>query len=497
MGTELLEKNILNSEGNAYREATKRSFIICLALTQLGFFYNVQAVTALQKPLQEVLSINEFQYSLIILAQSLPNIGLPIIIGIVIDRYGASLGLSVGMFFGVVGQLLLTIAIYSRHYVLFLIGTIMCYIGVELLFLGKSKMVRLWYKDSEIPGVTSVSIFIQSMGVILCDVTYPTIYASSNDLGLPFAIGLGACSVSLVAGTIQIFQHQKYLSLSPSLTANQEHQSLRETWNAVKSFPALFWIVTLTSATSYGAFNATKAFESKFLMISFNFTIDKAGLILASGLVATGIFAPLAGIVLDKTGKLAKGTIIAAITILIGIIINAALPECDRCLTPTIPFMLMVLGSGVRGIVIISSCLRLVPPNHVGVALAMLTCIVSSVNVGYPPVAGAIAQATIKEYKYFWVFVANSVVAVVGVCLAISVHVLDMKGSRKLQNNDFRTVSRHASYFAIDNFVERSIHDPNIKGLTLDDSGTALLRSKTESDIQSIDSGRRNHTVML
>lgn len=482
MAGEHLDK-LINDGGRAFRTKNKRWFLICLAMTQLGFFYNVQAPTALQKPLQEVLHINEFEYSLIILAQSLPNIGLPIIIGMLIDKYGASIGLAAGMFFGMAGQGLLTVAIYTVNFPLFLFGTIMCYIGVELLFLGKSKMVRLWYKDNEIPGITSVSIFIQSLGIILCDVSYPTIYTQSNSLGLPFAIGLGICTISLLFGTLKIGLHQKYMSQATKLATTPEHHSLSETWKSVKSYPILFWVITAASALSFGAYNATKAFESKFLIISFQFKVNEAGYILASGLVASGIVGPMAGVLLDKTGKLAKGMIVSAIIILVGIVLNANLPECEKCLTPTIPFMLMVLGSSVRGIVAISSAMRLIPHKNIGMALALLTMMSAVVNVSYPPIAGAISQATIDEHKYYWVFMTNALVCVVGVTLAFLAHIMDMRGSKKLQYA--QAVGKHSSFYSVEGMVERSIHDPNLKGINETDEENDLDRSKTEHAFKS------------
>ena len=477
-------ETLIKDEGRTFAVKNKRWFLICLAMTQFGFYYNVSAVTAIQKPVQDVLNINEFQYSLIILAQALPNLFVPILTGVVIDRYGASLGLGVGMFFGVIGQLLLTIAVFWTHYYMFLVGTIMCYIGVEVLFLGKSKMVRMWCKDNEVPGVTSISIFIQSIAIILCDVTYPTIYSYSGSLGLPFAIGLGVCSISLLFGTLKIFLHQNYLKRAHNQKQFQELPKIMDSIRAMKKFPLLFWIVAFASCISYSGYNATKAFESKFLMISFYFNIEQAGLILASGLVGSGVFGPLAGILLDRTGKLSKGMMIATFTILVGILLNAILPECERCLTPTVPYMLMVLGSAVRGIVVISSAMRLVPPKNVGFAMSLLSTTMAIMNVGWPPVAGAIAQVTIDEYKYYWVFLANAVLGVIGFALAITAHILDLFGSRKLQN--IMPGSKHASLFSV---FEGNMPEPSIANSIAGNTATAG-NVKPETDAENNATGR-------
>ena len=478
-------ERLIKDEGRNFAVKNKRWFLVCLAMTQFGFFYNVSAVTALQKPVQDVLNINEFQYSLIILAQGLPNLFVPILTGVVIDRYGASLGLAAGMFFGLIGQLLLTFAVFSNHYYLFLLGTILCYMGVEILFLGKNKMIRIWCKDNEIPGVTSISIFIQSVAVILCDVTYPTIYSYTGSLGLPFAIGLGVCSISLLFGTLKINLHQRYLKCAHNQKLFQEPPKLMDSIRAMKKFPLLYWVVMAGACITLGAYTATKAFESKFLMITFQFPVEQAGFILASGLVGSGVFGPLAGILLDRTGKLSKGFMISTFTVMAGITLNAMLPECERCLTPTIPFIMMVLGSAVRGIVVISSVMRLVPPKNVGFAMSLLSTMTAIVNVSWPPVAGAISQATIDQYKYYWVFVANASLAAVGFSLAIITHLMDIFSLKRLQK--VLPGSKNASFYSVEGLFEgASFHEPKLAALAEnDDKSPTMGRSWTEHMTES------------
>lgn len=415
------EKEAFISATNAnetYKNKHKSKFIILLCLAQFGQFFNSQAMFTLQVPLQEELGITELNYSHLILAAALSGLCFPIINGLAVDYFGASKSFLASCILAVFGQALSIFACERRSFATLVVGKI-CLIGaMETGMLGRAKLNRLWHKDSELGRSFSVLVLFQTIAVILCDLLYPNLYQFSESLTLPFVLGAVFCVVSLLFSIAVVSMHTTMLSYEEgNVKSSQGNEKV--SFRALTKLPALFWLILLAATLAIVSFQLSKFYLSKFLQVDYNYTVGQAGYFLALSQVLSGIASPIAGILVDKKGKLTIVLMFSVAMIQVGNALNCTLPKCDRCLLPVIPVIFYSIGYGPSFLAIQNGVAKIVKEKTLGLAMSMVHIAFSIEIATLSSLAGVVATATIESYGYLWIFVLNLGVGTLGLVFAI------------------------------------------------------------------------------
>lgn len=447
----------------SFRDRNKWIFLLLIEIGQFGLSYSFGGISTLQVQFEKFMGVTEIEYARLIQAQSIPGLILPIFAGVLTDYYGASFSFISGIVLTALGQLLVLAATIKLDYWLLFAGLIIKSSGVKVFYLGKAKMIRLWYRDSEMGKVTSISMIVSTSASIACDIGYPNIYQLTNTLYWPYTVAFALVFIAFIASLIQTRYHTVLMRGQQKLDIEvKERQTLGKAFQALKKFPTAFWLIIFSSVMETISFSATKMYESKFLQTSFNFTPGQAGFILAGGLVVTATVAPFAGCFVDKFGYLPQMLILSAFLNIGGIAGNALAPKCDRCFLPAVPLALMCAGSGVKEVVIMSAKMRLIKEKNFGFALSIFTTISSLMLLIYPGVTGQIAQSTFKESGYVYVFLANVGMAVCSLLLMIWLLFNDTKTGKRLQRI---MESRTSTLVAMAEYNNRDFFEPTIKKL--------------------------------
>lgn len=419
----------------SYRDTHKWLFLLLIEIGQFGLVYSIEGISTLQVQLEKYMGLTEIDYARLIQAKSVPGLIVPIFAGVLTDYYGASAGFISGIVLVAFGQLVITIGILNYSYTLFFIGIVVKSSGFKIFYLGKAKMIRLWYRDSEMGKVTSISMVVTTLAGIACDIGYPNIYQLTGTLLAPFIVAFVLVVIAFIASLIQAGYHSQLVKRE-TLDAQvevHERQTLSTACKSISKFSCAFWLVVFASVMETVSFSATKMYESKFLQTKFKYTAGQAGFMLAGGLALTATIAPIAGVLVDKFGYLPQILIFSALMNMSGIGGNAIIPGCDRCFLPAVPLALMCAGSGIKEVVMMSAKMRLLEEKKMGFGLALFSTVQSLYLLIYPGVVGKIAQDTFKDVGYYYVFLLNLAMATISLLLMVWLLCNDYRTGRKLQ----------------------------------------------------------------
>ena len=279
-------------DNKSFRDTYKWWFLGALLIAQFSPNFNDSATGTMQTALQEKMGLTEIGYSHLAQASILPSLLIPLISGVLTDRFGALPGYTVSMITILAGQLITVAGAYSKSLWMLMIGKAVNLAGYESSLISRSKFFKEWFDSREIGRVFGFSVFSQTLAMILCDVAYPNLYEYSDSLGFPFLVGGGVAVVSFIFGAIALILHRRFMRTQESTVA-QTPRSI--SLKPVKTFPFSFWVLVLACMLGSVAFYLTKIYESKFLQIRFNFSIGQAGDILAVAQATPLIATPLMG----------------------------------------------------------------------------------------------------------------------------------------------------------------------------------------------------------
>lgn len=414
----------------SFAEKYRWYFLIIAALTSFGPAFNVGSVSTLQVQFQNYLHLDELEYAHIAQVSAIPGFFVPVLMGTIGDYYGPVVPVAIGLIFSFCGQLFVTLAVTTKSFPLLFLGAACKHASSESMGLGRNKMIRMWFKDNQIGKVTGMLLVSGSIGTMACDIFYPTVYESTQSLAIPYIIGTGVLSISMVTGAIMIYMYKRLVQVD-DLQEEQgvRHLSIRE----IKYFPKVFFFLVIASVISMISFHNTKMYESKFLQTRFGFRVSQAGYILCVGLIFSGISGPLTGFLMDAYGSRTMFLIGSIGIATLGVFGNAALPSCDQCFLPIIPLICMSLGNGMKHVIVLNSIMMLIKVKNIGIAVAIFSTTSSCTSLVFSWVNGYIAHKTIKQHGYFWVYICNTLLGCIAMMLALIAHMADSKSGRNLQ----------------------------------------------------------------
>jgi MFS family permease len=106
---------------------------------------------ALEHPIEENFHpLSKSEFNLLYSLYAFPNIIIPLLGGIVIDKYGARIALMISAMFCVLGQLVWGFGGYNNTFAVMLVGRVVFGIGGEVLHASQNTLISSWFKASEL-----------------------------------------------------------------------------------------------------------------------------------------------------------------------------------------------------------------------------------------------------------------------------------------------------------------------------------------------------------
>ncbi|KAI9199436.1 major facilitator superfamily domain-containing protein [Polychytrium aggregatum] len=192
-------------------------FLTCFVL--FGNFYAYDNPAALNLPLQIHLGhdYDRWQYELNLLysVYALPNMFLPFIGGVLLDRFGKQRSLLWFSSILVLGQILFSIGVAQKSIRLMLVGRCMFGIGGETVGVVQSAITSTWFRDKELAFALGLNLGVARLGSVVNAIMSPRL---EKWIGVEFAVwaGTATCILSFVVSMI----------LSVGLTSPAAYQAL-------------------------------------------------------------------------------------------------------------------------------------------------------------------------------------------------------------------------------------------------------------------------------
>lgn len=261
--------------------------LILACLLLFGNYYCYDIPGALNVQLREWLDVDydqwQFQMNFLYTTYSLPNLFMPIVGGILVDRVGPTRMLMIFVCIVCVGQILFTWGVSVKTYWLMILGRILFGIGGESLEVAQARITTDWFRHHSLGLALGLNLTCARLASALNDIISPLVSENTNNspvassaLGFILCVFSGVCGVLLVLiNRRQSRQSQEYTSLLTSssnssdtedntLSVPSEHNSREKTletadehvkWTDIRQLPASFWILCLATVALYGAVN--------------------------------------------------------------------------------------------------------------------------------------------------------------------------------------------------------------------------------------------------
>lgn len=94
------------------------------------------------------MDITEFEFNLLYALYAFPNVIIPLLGGILIDKIGARIVLIISAMFCVLGHLIFGFGGYRNVFGIMLVGRAVFGIGGEVLHAAQNTLISTWFKPS-------------------------------------------------------------------------------------------------------------------------------------------------------------------------------------------------------------------------------------------------------------------------------------------------------------------------------------------------------------
>ncbi|CAK4672351.1 unnamed protein product [Aphanomyces euteiches] len=300
-------------------------FLVLLSLIPFASHFVTNEMSALQQFMLDDKSfpLTNTMYGALNSAVSIPNMIIPFFGGHIIDSRGHSTILWF-LLLMCLGHALVTFAMSQEMFWLAFAGRILYGLGGGSVIVGGRAIVSYWFDSSEITFAVGVMVAFTSVSKMLAKATVApvSLYFGSYTYGLLYGlvVCLFSCIVALIA--VQYIAHLNQLKtsyqdqrgpLDPQLPwlnkfISTQGKRLRTaaahsvpTLSSLKDFSAMFWILVVLHVVYVNVFHLFLNISSSYLYQVHGYSIVKSGLVASLSHVLV-LFAPLAGLVVDRVG---------------------------------------------------------------------------------------------------------------------------------------------------------------------------------------------------
>jgi len=310
-------------------------FLTCAGL--FGQFYAYDNPSALNKQLQIRCPSASYDYdfNLLYSAYSVPNIVLPLVLGVCMDRVGVRWLITCLAFFVVIGQVVTAIGVQNCAWPTMWAGRATFGIGGESMQIAQTVLLFKWFKGKEVALALGLNISVARAGSVLNDVLSPWTAAG---LGLPAAFWLGAalCVLSCACNFACVIVD--YKTRETGELSSGEETNMRD----ILKLPRLFWLLAAFGVIIYSGIVPFNNIASALFVENFYASLplaaaqQQAGNVMSIMFLVSAVGTPLVGGLIDKIGRRVHMLIFAG-----------ALMTCTFMLMPVVRPAVSMLSLGV------------------------------------------------------------------------------------------------------------------------------------------------------
>ncbi|KNE67836.1 hypothetical protein AMAG_12554 [Allomyces macrogynus ATCC 38327] len=417
-----------------------RWFVLSLTCTVLvGCWFAYDQVAALNIPLETYLHLTtpaEYQYLIgsFYIVYSLPNIILPFVGGVLIDKYGPRTIAVLFSLLVVAGQLIFVTGLVDRTPGWAIFGRFVFGLGGETLSVAQQHITTKWFRGTELALAVGINLSIARVGSVINDIVSPYL-AHRYSIPLSLWFGFATCIISLAGTLVLVIIDQRYshladassiapdaigltsrkhgttrrttrpraVSPTPAVPHGSSVWSLfkRELWQVrrgIRHFPRAFWVIQVVMVLLYGTVVPFNTIHSAFLAAKwYPGDAERAAQVMGVPDTLSAVLVPFAGSFFDRVGFRAHAIVVCGAMIGMCHFVLGSVPA--SVMTSPVP-VLMVLGSSYALLLTFVPCIPLlVPPGFLGTAYGINNSIANMAWGLFPVLVAALATNDPTYYQ--------------------------------------------------------------------------------------------------
>ena len=417
-----------------------------LTCTLQGFPAGLQSVL-----ISPPYNLSNFEYGIFYGITTFPNIILPILIGLYIDKHGIGIYLMIILQILLVGgSVLVTVGVSEISYSLMVVGRFLQGVGAEnILLVIKQIILKLASKEESLKnwGINLASIRV---ALWLSATSGPLIYSWTYSLSLTFL-------ATVIFGVLGCFTFSLsyYFCLKVGildkitkndLSENEENGLLRDQTifeqirNFVKEANHIYWLIILMTFINFTMRYGLMSEINSLIESASHVTSLEAGYVLGFYCILSASFQIIWGYVFSQVGFYVYAQIIGSVLQIIATFLFVTIFDMDSQYSSFLPLAFWAIGYSMGVTFIFSSIAFVVDKKYYGVAYGLYQ---SSMDLGGtvgPIVFGCLRDSCISDLAgFFWPLMETAGLQTCDLMLAILILLLDSYGmkvlSQKRQKN--------------------------------------------------------------
>lgn len=441
----LLNEMPQNVKTSSYRYSkTRYIFLIFALLLRFGRNYSYDNPQALEDSLTDPrgsFALSNVNFNLLYGVYSFPNIILPFIGGLIVDKIGPRIGVLIFAFLLIVGQFFFFLGGILANFPLMIVGRLIFGFGAETECVTQNVLLAKWFGEKELAFALAMDVAVARIGGTLNSLLTPYFYSLTQQYFVPLFVGLMTCVFSWFCGVIICYMDQKADQAEAKNKEKSEPMSLRD----LRKFNFSYWMLIINCMMTYGAFICFSSNGNDIFIKIFGISSNKAGLLLMISYLSSSLATPFLGFFADKYGKRVSLMIFSIILYILSLLVVIYLPTHYNTNMIILPLVLIGLSYAIYCSMIFPCVAMIVPKETIGTAFG-LNCSMINVNLSISPlIFGVIHDSTVEKNGYFFAIVFVICLALFGLFSLVPVYLIDYFRKGKLEKK-LGARSIHSSY---------------------------------------------------
>eukprot|EP00752_Nemacystus_decipiens_P008829 g7880.t1 len=380
------------------------------------------------------LHFNETKYGAVMSAISLPNLFMPFFGGLFLDSKGHKTGIMLFLSLELVGHVIFTLAMSVDNFWMAVAGEALHGFGSGAVVVAMRAVVSKFFLDNELTFALGVTVAGACVSKTLAKASVAPIAETQwGYMGALWYVALWQL-LSLVAGLVYVRLAASARHRVGMEAEEVEHKDMRvySLLAALKRSTLSFWLVAVLHTLLIMAYHLFANYSGHFLFENYHVSPVLAGYISALSPLVVVVFAPIAGLILDKWGRQLYVLLMANIVTIVAYVLLL-----QEGASPVVCILMLAFCESFVPTILLSALPLTVHPCVYGAAfgaaevLSAIATIVANVFFGY-------SRDLTSSYKDDLVFL----VVLCFLCLALTIFLIfwDARHCRALLNRGDRAM---------------------------------------------------------
>ena len=389
-----------------------RSWIALILLATAGFaeYYVYDSITSIDYLVKSALGFSGAEYGLLYSFYSVANVFLLALLfaGILVDYWGYQLSGLIFVSLCLIGAVLTAVGAtsslipdsvnhwlsnaflpqYSGQLKIMLLGRMIFGMGSEALLIVIMKALFIWFGKKHVAFAFAAALVLYRFGTFSA-LNLQVKVAQEHNFQAAFWLAAGIMLAGWLAYIIYLFVDRYF---KPDLETEDIDEGKFQLGD-VSSFPLSFWYLTLICITFYGSITSFEIFDPDILKQKFNMTPQQSGFLASVLMIATMVFMPILGFIIDKSGKRATLLVTGSSIAIIALFCFMYLP------VPVISIFIIGLAYSLIATALWATVPIVIEKKCQGTAFGILSYIQNMGLMLFPWLSGYIADLYTKTVK--------------------------------------------------------------------------------------------------